>query len=154
MNAYIFPLIMSSVTFGIVPILDSKGLSTALDTFTDERYYYASRILVSGIFLAVLSILYAFFLGFKKGLKKKIELKTFMYLIATAFINAIGFFYYMDAIYKSPAININVIIGTGLTLFTSILLAYLFLNQPINLKMKLSLTLVIIGVLLTLYFSN
>ena len=56
MNAYIFPLIISSVTFGMVPILDSKGLSTALDTFTDERYYYASRILASGILLSISSI--------------------------------------------------------------------------------------------------
>ena len=44
-----------------------------------------------------------------------------MYLLATAFINAIGFFYYMKAIYKTPSININVIIGNDLTLFTSIL---------------------------------
>ena len=101
MNAYIFPLIISSVTFGMVPILDSKGLSTALDTFTDERYYYASRILASGILLSISSLLYVIFLGFKKGLKKKIEIRTFVYLLATAFINAIGFFYYMKAIYKT-----------------------------------------------------
>jgi uncharacterized membrane protein len=156
MGEYIFPLIFSSIIFGTAPILDKLGLQST--KYKNSKEYYIYRMIGLGISLIITMLIYGSLNGSLNGVNYKNTLefkrKTIAFLVITSILNAIGLMYYIKGIDKTPSTNINVILGTGISLFTAIILSYIFLNQPINIKVKFSLSIIVIGIFLTLYFSN
>ena len=152
MGEYIFPLIFSSLIFGTAPILDKLGLQSML--LDKSREYYIYRMIALGICLIITMLIYGSLNGINYKNTLEFKRNTFTFLIITSILNAIGLMYYIKGIDKTPSTNINVILGTGISLLTSIILSHVFLNKSLNLKVKLSMTLTILGIFLTLYFSN
>ena len=146
------PLLISSAMYGSVPILDKK----TLEYFPNVEKYTVYRLLTHGLFSLLLILGYIIFLGLKtKDLKLKGgNLNGLKYMLLLAFINVFAIIFFVVSIKEADHTGLVSIVGMGITLMTTLLLSHYFLGQRLKPGMGISFSIIIIGIVMTLYFAN
>ena len=146
------PLLISSVMYGSVPVLDKKSL----EYFPNVNKYTTYRLLTHGLFSFVVILGFVLFLKLRT---KDFTLETgnldgLKYMIPLAFINVIAIVFFIASIKEADHTGLVSIVGMGITLMTTLLLSHYFLGQRLKPGMGISFSVIIIGIVMTLYFAN
>lgn len=146
------PLLISSVMYGSVPVLDKKSL----EYFPNVNKYTTYRLLTHGLFSFVVILGFVLFLKLKTT---DLTLETgnldgLKYMIPLAFINVVAIVFFIASIKEAEHTGLVSIVGMGITLMTTLLLSHYFLGQRLKPGMGISFSVIIIGIVMTLYFAN
>lgn len=146
------PLLISSVMYGSVPVLDKKSL----EYFPNVNKYTTYRLLTHGLFSFVVILGFVLFLKLKTT---DLTLETgnldgLKYMIPLAFINVVAIVFFIASIKEADHTGLVSIVGMGITLMTTLLLSHYFLGQRLKPGMGISFSVIIIGIVMTLYFAN
>ena len=76
------------------------------------------------------------------------------YMILLASINVIAIVFFIASIKEADHTELVSIVGMGITLMTTLLLSHYFLGQRLKPGMGISFSVIIIGIVMTLYFAN
>lgn len=151
MNSFIIPIVLSSVFFGAVPALDKYAMNS--NKITDPTVYTLVRLLSMAFFILFFSLIYFIFYRSKINLNL-LKSKTIYITILSALLNASALFFLFFSIFYSKYTSVIAVVGSGLSLLTTILLSYALLNQILNWKLILGFLITIFGIFFTLYYSN
>ena len=148
----IVPLFVSSFMFGLVPVLDKK----ALEYFPNVKKYSVLRLLAYTVFTFWVILGYAFYMGVSfDDLKLNSENKQGLkYLIPLALINSVAFIFYILSIKAGEHTGMVSLVGMGVTLITTLLLSHYYLGQRLKPGMGLSFGVILLGIVMTLYYSS
>ena len=146
------PLLISSIMYGYVPVLDKK----TLEYFPNVEKYTTYRLLTHGLFSFVVILGFVLFLKLKtKDLALETEnLNGLKYMLPLAFINVFAIVFFVASIKEADHTGLVSIVGMGITLITTLLLSHYFLGQRLKPGMGISFSIIIIGIAMTLYFAN
>ena len=149
---YLFPLVFANIIFGLVPILDKKSLMH----YPSIEKYSILRLLSFALFSCIVVFGYGLYKGI--GLKdlqlKNGNMEGLKYLLLVSFLNAFAFIFFFIYIKEGKHTGAINLIGMGIALSTSLILSYYYLGQRLKPGMGVSLLIITIGIVMTLYFSN
>ena len=148
----IVPLFLSSFMFGLVPVLDKK----ALRFFPSIEKYSVYRLLAYSFFTFWVILGYAFLMGLRfDDLKVSSENKGGLkFLVPLAFINSLAFIFYIMSINAGEHTGLVSLIGTAVSIMTTLILSHYYLGQRLKPGMGISFMIVGIGIIMTLYFAS
>lgn len=146
------PLLISSVMYGSVPVLDKKSL----EYFPNVNKYTTYRLLTHGLFsfVVILGLILALKLKTTDLTLETGNLDGLKYMIPLAFINVVAIVFFIASIKEAEHTGLVSIVGMGITLMTTLLLSHYFLGQRLKPGMGISFSVIIIGIVMTLYFAN
>ena len=148
----IVPLFVSSFMFGLVPVLDKRALSY----YKTIEKYSVLRLLAYTVFTFWVILGYSFYMGVSfNDLKLNSENKQGLkFLIPLAFINSVAFIFYIMSIKEGEHTGMISIIGTGVTLTTTLVFSHYFLGQRLKPGMGVSFAIIFLGIAMTLYYAS
>lgn len=144
----IIPSLITSLGWGIAPILDRKGLEYVKN---NHNKAFLIKILAASIF----SILIYLFGSTKINIKNKDTQKGIMYLAGSAFLSTIiAYYFYYKALNYSTNTSLVVFITYITPLIIVSILSVIFLKEKITFEIVISMIVCLIGITMFIYFSQ